>query len=47
MRSIELLLATGQIEAIAVNQSVPGRLFDYGDIIGNGSGGTKEALRRI
>ena len=27
-RSIELLLTTGQIEAIAVNQGVPGRLFD-------------------
>jgi len=44
-RSIELLL--DKIEAIAVNQSVPGRLFDYGDIIGTGSGGTKEAFRRI
>ena len=41
-RSIELLL--DKIEAIAVNQSVPGRLFDYGDIIGTGSGGTKEAF---
>jgi len=26
---------------------VPGRLVDYGDIIGTGSGGTKEAFRRI
>jgi uncharacterized membrane protein YdbT with pleckstrin-like domain len=44
-RSIELLL--GKIEAIAVEQSLMGRLFGYGDIVITGSGGTKEAFTRI
>ena len=44
-RSIELLL--GKIEAIAVEQSLLGRLFGYGDIVITGSGGTKEAFTRI
>lgn len=44
-RSIELLL--GKIEAIAVEQSLLGRIFDYGDIVITGSGGTKEAFSKI
>ena len=44
-RSVELLL--GKIEAIAVHQSLGGRLFDYGDIVVTGSGGTEEAFSNI
>lgn len=44
-RSIELLL--GKVEAIAVEQSLLGRIFDYGDIVITGSGGTKEAFAYI
>lgn len=44
-RSVELLL--GKIEAIAVNQSLIGRVFGYGDIVVTGSGGTKEVFSHI
>src|SRR5208282_3068606 len=44
-RSIELLL--GKIEAIAVEQSLMGRLFGYGVIVITGTGGTKEAFTHI
>jgi uncharacterized membrane protein YdbT with pleckstrin-like domain len=44
-RSIELVL--NKVEAIAVNQSLMGRLFGYGDIVVTGSGGTKEAFSHI
>ena len=44
-RSIELLL--NKIEAIAVNQSLMGRVFGYGDIAVTGSGGTRESFSRI
>jgi uncharacterized membrane protein YdbT with pleckstrin-like domain len=44
-RSIELLL--NKVEAIAVNQSLMGRVFGYGDIAVTGSGGTREAFSRI
>jgi uncharacterized membrane protein YdbT with pleckstrin-like domain len=44
-RSIELLL--GKIEAIAVEQSLMGRVFGYGDIVITGSGGTKESFTHI
>jgi uncharacterized membrane protein YdbT with pleckstrin-like domain len=44
-RSIELLL--GKIEAIAVDQSLMGRLFGYGDIVVTGSGGTREPFSGI
>ena len=44
-RSIELLL--GKVEAIAVEQSLLGRLFDYGNIVITGSGGTKEPFAYI
>jgi uncharacterized membrane protein YdbT with pleckstrin-like domain len=44
-RSVELLLS--KIEAIAVHQSLGGRLFGYGDIVVTGSGGTEEAFSNI
>ena len=44
-RSVELLL--NKIEAIAVNQSLVGRIFGYGDIEVTGSGGTKEEFASI
>ena len=44
-RSIELLLS--KIEAIAVEQSLMGRMLGYGDIVVTGSGGTKETFPRI
>jgi uncharacterized membrane protein YdbT with pleckstrin-like domain len=44
-RSVELLL--NKIEAIAVNQSLAGRIFGYGDIEVTGSGGTKEEFAKI
>lgn len=44
-RSVELLL--NKIEAIAVDQSLAGRLFGYGNIVVTGSGGTREAFSHI
>ncbi|HSQ80145.1 MAG TPA: PH domain-containing protein [Casimicrobiaceae bacterium] len=44
-RSVELLL--NKIEAIAVHQSLGGRIFGYGDIVVTGSGGTEEAFSSI
>jgi uncharacterized membrane protein YdbT with pleckstrin-like domain len=44
-RSIELVL--NKVEAIAVNQTLMGRIFGYGDIVVTGSGGTKEAFSHI
>ena len=44
-RSVELLL--NKIEAIAVDQSLPGRMFGYGNIVVTGSGGTREAFSHI
>jgi uncharacterized membrane protein YdbT with pleckstrin-like domain len=44
-RSTELLLS--KIEAIAVEQTLMGRMFGYGDIVITGSGGTKETFPRI
>jgi uncharacterized membrane protein YdbT with pleckstrin-like domain len=44
-RSIELLLS--KIEAIAVHQSILGRIFSYGDILLTGSGGTHESFSNI
>ena len=45
VRSIELLLS--KVEAIAVHQSLAGRVFGYGDIVLTGSGGTKEPFSTI
>ena len=44
-RSVELLLS--KIEAIAVNQTLGGRLLGYGDIVVTGSGGTEEPFAGI
>lgn len=44
-RSLELLLA--KIEGIGVNQSITGRLLDYGTIVVSGTGGTKEPFKII
>ena len=44
-RSVELLL--NKIEAIAVDQSLLGRMFGYGNIVVTGSGGTREAFSHI
>jgi uncharacterized membrane protein YdbT with pleckstrin-like domain len=45
VRSIELLLA--KVEAIAVHQTLMGRMLGYGDIVLTGSGGTKEPFSTI
>ena len=44
-RSIELFL--NKVEAIAVSQSLFGKLFGYGDIVITGSGGTHEAFSML
>ena len=44
-RSVEILLS--KIEAIAVHQSLLGRMLDYGDIVVTGTGGTEEAFSNI
>jgi uncharacterized membrane protein YdbT with pleckstrin-like domain len=44
-RTLELQLA--KVEAIAVNQSIVGRIFGYGDIVVTGTGGTKEPFHMI
>jgi uncharacterized membrane protein YdbT with pleckstrin-like domain len=44
-RSTELFLS--KIEAIAVHQSLAGRMLDYGDIVVTGSGGTHEQFHDI
>ena len=44
-RSVELFL--NKIEAIAVDQSLLGKMFGYGDIAITGSGGTSEAFSHI
>ncbi|MGE5104664.1 MAG: PH domain-containing protein [Betaproteobacteria bacterium] len=44
-RSVELLLS--KVEAIAVNQTLAGRIFGYGDIVVTGSGGTEERFPDI
>ena len=44
-RSTELFL--NKIEAIAVHQSLAGRILHYGDIVVTGSGGTHETFHDI
>ena len=44
-RSYELLIA--KVEGIAVTQGVLGKIFDFGDIVVTGSGGTKEPFSDI
>lgn len=43
--SVELLLT--KVEAISVDQKLPGRLFGFGTIVVTGTGGTREAFARI
>src|ERR1700690_3839108 len=44
-RSLEILL--NKVEAVAVNQTLLGKMLNYGDIVITGSGGTKELYRGI
>jgi uncharacterized membrane protein YdbT with pleckstrin-like domain len=44
-RSIEIMLA--KIESIAVDQTLTGRMFNFGTIIVRGTGGTPEPFARI
>ena len=44
-RSVELLLS--KVETIGVDQSILGRVFDFGTIIVTGTGGTKEPFKGI
>jgi uncharacterized membrane protein YdbT with pleckstrin-like domain len=44
-RSVELLLS--KIEAVAVDQSLLGRVLGYGDIVVTGSGGTRKLFSHI
>ncbi len=43
--SLEILL--NKVEAISVNQSLLGKMLNYGDIVITGSGGTKELYKGI
>lgn len=42
-----LELQRSKVEAIAVNQSILGRIFGFGDIVVTGTGGTKEPFHNI
>ena len=44
-RTLELLLR--QVEAIAVDQSIMGRIFNYGSITLSGTGGVREVFHNI
>lgn len=44
-RSVELLLT--KVEGIVVTQSLGGRMFNYGEIVVSGSGGTQEPFSGI
>ncbi len=44
-RTMETMLA--KVETIGVEQTLVGRLFDYGTIVVMGTGGTKESFRNI
>lgn len=44
-RTLETML--GKVEAISVDQSMMGRMLNYGDITVTGTGGTKETFHRI
>jgi len=40
-------IVTNKIESISVNRSIVGRIFNYGNIIVVGSGGTKQIFKNI
>ena len=44
-RSLELI--TSKIESVVVDKGLVGNMFDYGDVIIIGSGGTKEVLKWV
>jgi uncharacterized membrane protein YdbT with pleckstrin-like domain len=44
-RTLELLLR--QVEAILIDQTVPGRIFDYGSVTLTGTGGVREMFHNI
>ena len=44
-RTLELLLR--QVEAILIDQSVPGRIFNYGSVTLTGTGGVHEVFHNI
>jgi uncharacterized membrane protein YdbT with pleckstrin-like domain len=44
-RTLELLLR--QVEAISVDQTLAGRMFDYGSITLTGTGGVREIFHRV
>ncbi len=45
LKSLDIVLA--KVEAIRINQSVIGRIFNFGDVEVTGTGGTEEVLRYI
>ena len=44
-QTLEMNLA--KVESVHVNQSIPGRIFNYGTITVIGTGGTRESFNRI
>jgi uncharacterized membrane protein YdbT with pleckstrin-like domain len=45
LKTVDIVLA--KVEAIRINQSILGRLFDFGDVFVTGTGGTVEVLSFI
>lgn len=45
LKSLDIVLA--KVEAIRINQSIIGRIFNFGDVEVTGTGGTEEVLRYI
>lgn len=45
LKSVDIVLA--KVEAIRINQGILGRVFDFGDVLVTGTGGTVEVLSFI
>lgn len=45
IRSLDILLL--KVEAVKLEQGVVGRIFNFGDLIVSGTGGTKHTLRKV
>jgi uncharacterized membrane protein YdbT with pleckstrin-like domain len=45
LKTLDIVLA--KVEAIRIDQTILGRIFDYGDVEVTGTGGTEEVLRFI
>jgi uncharacterized membrane protein YdbT with pleckstrin-like domain len=45
LNTVDIVLA--KVEAIRINQSILGRIFDFGDVLVTGTGGTVEVLSYI